>query len=143
MAQPVRHLPSAQVMILGSWDTAPHQAPCTVGSLLLPLPLPLPPAYALSLSLSLSQINKVLKKVQKSIFLGVLYGKRWQRNRQGTSEVLTQPSWQDSGAWDLVMWQKVATSGQVPSPHLHHHLLQARRSPSPSNMSFSPCTSPI
>ena len=53
VAQPVKHLPSAQVMIPGSWDRAPHWAPCSVGSLLLPLPLPLSAASSLSLSLSL------------------------------------------------------------------------------------------
>jgi len=37
----VKHLPSAQVMIPGSWDGAPRRAPCSAGSLLLPLPLPL------------------------------------------------------------------------------------------------------
>ena len=44
----------AQVMILGSWDQAPHGAPCqapgSAGSLLLPFPLPLP-LLVLSLSL--------------------------------------------------------------------------------------------
>ena len=38
----VKCLPSAQVMIPGSWDRDPHQAPCSAGSLPLPLPLPLP-----------------------------------------------------------------------------------------------------
>ena len=48
VAQPVKHLPSAQVMIPGSWDRAPHWAPCSAGSLLLSLPLPAaPPAHAL------------------------------------------------------------------------------------------------
>ena len=42
MAQLVMHLPSAQVMILGSWDGAPCPAPCSAGSLQLPLLLPLP-----------------------------------------------------------------------------------------------------
>jgi len=51
----VERLPSAQVMVPGSWDRAPHRAPCSAGSLLLPLPLLLP---LLMLSLSLSQINK-------------------------------------------------------------------------------------
>ena len=37
VAQSVKYLPSAQVMISGSWDPAPHWAPCSVGSLLLPL----------------------------------------------------------------------------------------------------------
>ena len=38
----VKCLPSAWVMISGSWDQAPRWAPCSVGSLLFPLPLPLP-----------------------------------------------------------------------------------------------------
>ena len=55
VAQLVKCVLLAQVMILGSWD----QAPCSVGSLLLPLPLCTPPM----LSLSLSRIkNKILKK---------------------------------------------------------------------------------
>ena len=33
----LRPLPSAQVMIPGSWDQAPHRALCSAGSLLLPL----------------------------------------------------------------------------------------------------------
>ena len=37
----IKHPPLAQVMILGSWDPAPHQAPCSARSLLLPLTLPL------------------------------------------------------------------------------------------------------
>ena len=55
VAQWVEPLPSAQVMIPGSWDRAPHRALCSVGSLLPPLPL------CLSLCLlviSLCQINK-------------------------------------------------------------------------------------
>ena len=37
--QSVQHLPSAQVMIPGFWDRAPHWALCSAGSLLLPFPL--------------------------------------------------------------------------------------------------------
>ena len=51
VAQLVNCLPSAQVMIPGSWDRAPHRTPCSVGSLLLPLPLLL---LLLVLMLSLS-----------------------------------------------------------------------------------------
>ena len=51
LVQSVKHLPSAQVMIPGSWDGAPHWASCSAGSLLLPPPLPPPPAHAFSLSL--------------------------------------------------------------------------------------------
>ena len=40
VTQSVTHLPLAPVMILGSWDQALHQAPCSMGSL-LPLLLPL------------------------------------------------------------------------------------------------------
>ena len=47
MVQLVKHLPSSKVMISGSWDQAPHQAPCTVGSLLVP-----PSLCSLSLVLS-------------------------------------------------------------------------------------------
>jgi len=63
VAQSVKHLPSAQVMISGSQDRVPHQAPSSVGSLLLPLPLPLC-LLVLSLSLPLSQINKIFKKLK-------------------------------------------------------------------------------
>ena len=40
VAQLVKPLPSAQGVIAGSWDRVPHQAPSSVGSLLLSLPLP-------------------------------------------------------------------------------------------------------
>ena len=49
-------LPSAQVMIRGSWDRVPHGAPSSVGSLVPPLPLPL--CSWCSVSLTFSQINK-------------------------------------------------------------------------------------
>ena len=50
VAQLVKHLPSPQVMTSGSWNRAPGQAPCSMGSLLLPLFLLL---LVLSLSLSI------------------------------------------------------------------------------------------
>ena len=40
VAQWVKPLPLAQVMIPASWDRAPHQALCSAGSLLPPLSLP-------------------------------------------------------------------------------------------------------
>ena len=50
----VTRLPLAQVMIPGFWDQTLHQAPGSVGSLLLPLPLSAAlPTCVLSLSLSL------------------------------------------------------------------------------------------
>ena len=51
MAQSVKRLPLAQVMILESWDWALLWAPYLAGSL---LPLPLPQA------LSLKYINKIM-----------------------------------------------------------------------------------
>ena len=48
-------------MIPGSWDRAPHRAPCSLGSLLLPPPLSLL-VFPLWLCLSVKQINKILKK---------------------------------------------------------------------------------
>ena len=41
MVQLVKHLPLAQVMVSEPWDQAPHWAPYSVGSLLLPLLLPM------------------------------------------------------------------------------------------------------
>ena len=63
MAQSVKCLPSAHVIIPGSLDGAPHWASCSAGSLLLPLPLPLPPPDALSLSLCLSLKSNLKKKL--------------------------------------------------------------------------------
>ena len=71
LSQPhIQLLVSAQVTILGSWDLATHQKPCSVWSLTdilsLPLPLPLPPPAHVC---SLSKINKIFTKKKK--------GKRW------------------------------------------------------------------
>ena len=61
VAQLVKHLPLAMVMIPGSWVGAPHQAPCSAGSLLLPPPL-LFPLHVFSCSVK--WINKnILKKI--------------------------------------------------------------------------------
>ena len=54
VAQSVKHLPLAQIMIPGFWDGAPHQAPCSAGTLLLPLL----PAHVLSCYLCYSLSNK-------------------------------------------------------------------------------------
>jgi len=64
VAQMVKHLPSAQVMIPGSWDQALCPAPCSAGSLLLLLPLP-PLLFFFSFSLPLKSINKTFKKIKK------------------------------------------------------------------------------
>jgi len=63
VAQLVKRLPSAQVMIPGSWDRAPHWAPCSAESLLLPFPLP---AALPTCALCLCQIKKKksLKKIK-------------------------------------------------------------------------------
>ena len=69
MARSIKHLPSAQVMISGSWDQALHQAPCSVVCLLLSLSLCSSPCSC-SLSFSVSKINKCnLKKNYFSILL--------------------------------------------------------------------------
>ena len=60
----VERLSSARVMIPLSWDRAPHQAPGSAGSLILPLALPLP-LLLLSLSLYLSVANKEIKSLKK------------------------------------------------------------------------------
>ena len=77
MAQSVKHLSLAQVMIPQSWDQAPYQAPCQAPclarSLLLPLLLSLP-LLVLFLALSLSQINKnkIFKKKKRTTIKWVL-----------------------------------------------------------------------
>ena len=60
VAQPVKHLPSAQVMIPGSWDLVLHQASLLSKESASPSPLLLF-SLSLSLSLSCSQVNKILK----------------------------------------------------------------------------------
>ena len=68
MAQSLKCLPLAQVMIPGCWDRAPCQVLCSVGSVLEDsLILPLPPLLTHALSFCLSQINQSinLKKIKK------------------------------------------------------------------------------
>ena len=57
----VEGLPSAQIMISGSWDQVLSQTHCSAGYVLLALPLPAG-LCARALSLSLSQINSKSKK---------------------------------------------------------------------------------
>ena len=52
VAHLVKRLSSTEIIILGFWDQASYQAPCSMGNLLLPRPLPLHSIHALSLSLS-------------------------------------------------------------------------------------------
>ena len=69
VAQSVKHLPSAQVRISGSWDGAHIRLPTQQG-LCFSLSLCLPPQLVFSLSLSLSQINKpILKIFKRNIFI--------------------------------------------------------------------------
>ena len=65
MIQSVKLLPSAQVMIPGSWDQALHQTPCSVRSLLLSLccsPHSCSCFLSLPFLLIFSQINKISKR---------------------------------------------------------------------------------
>ena len=63
VAQSVKHLPSAQVMISESWDRAPHGAPYPAG-VCFSLSLCLPPPHLCSLSLLTHGI------ILKLMFLG-------------------------------------------------------------------------
>ena len=68
----VEHLPSAQIMIPGSWDRVPHQVPRRC--LFFPLPVSLP----LFLCVSHEQINKILKKsLHIYILLSIQFGIVW------------------------------------------------------------------
>ena len=58
MAQSVKHLSLAQVMILGSWDRALP----SVWSLLVSLPLPLPRSSLLPLSVSHTLTQQLLRR---------------------------------------------------------------------------------
>ena len=72
VTQLVKHLPSAQVMVPGSWDRAPSQAPCLAESLLTPLLWPSPKSCSRSLTLFLKLKKKNLKKKIKASLLMVL-----------------------------------------------------------------------
>ena len=76
VAQWVKPLPSAQVMISGSWDRVRHRALCSAGSL---LPPSLPACFwslSLPLSLSLCQINK---SILKKFFSNQISREMWKR----------------------------------------------------------------
>ena len=77
MAQCVKCLPLARVMIPESWDQAPHWAPCSTGSLLLPLPLPL---LVFPVSLCLCQMKIKIKKPKEK-----------EREREGLWDTLLSP----------------------------------------------------
>ena len=64
MAQLIKHLPSAQVMILGP-GIKPHIRLCAHQGVCFSLPPP--PTHAFSLSLSLSEIMKYVLKKKKLI----------------------------------------------------------------------------
>jgi len=64
VAQLVKQLPSARVMIPESWDRVPHRAPSSAGSLLLPLTLS-PLMLFLSRLLSSKKIKYFFKKLKK------------------------------------------------------------------------------
>ena len=58
----VKCLPSTQVMIPGSWDGVPHQAPCSARSLLLPVPHPYLP-LVFYLSFCLKKMNTIFFEI--------------------------------------------------------------------------------
>ena len=66
MAQRVKPLPSAQVMISGSWDRAPHQALSSAGSLLASLSLPAS-LHTCDPSLSNKYIKSLKKKKEEAV----------------------------------------------------------------------------
>ena len=68
MAQSVKRLPSAQIVILGSWDRVLHQAPCSAGvggESASASPSAAPHARAPFLPLTLFQNNKSIKSFKK------------------------------------------------------------------------------
>ena len=67
VAQLVKCLTSAQVMISGSWDQVPYQALCSAESLLLPLSLCLPPPKDLCWCILLLSNKYNLKKKKKNL----------------------------------------------------------------------------
>ena len=72
VAQSVKRLPSAQVVISGSWDRAAHGTSCSLG---VCFSLSLCPFPTCALSPSLSQINKdnpEKKKVILQIYSGLV-----------------------------------------------------------------------
>ena len=69
LAQWIKWLLSAQVLIQGTWALALSQGSCSAGCLLLPLPLS---SIPLMLSLVLSQIYQIFKIIK--IITAISYG---------------------------------------------------------------------
>ena len=86
----VRHLPSARVIVLGCWDQAPHRAPCSAGSLLLPLLLPTTPCLCSSLSNKQMKSFKIFKAQDKwlNALQSTSYQHQHKRNRKMQTEFI-------------------------------------------------------